>query len=252
MDQIRRLLATRTINAVGPALEYALQQPRCNHVLPTLDTLPATEVITALRSAMYAAEESRHLSDTALNPRRAEFAILRSRDGDAERPGWIAYLKRLQAAACQAGFDNGTAAGLAGAVHELVDNVDSHSDAIESGIVGYAYDQGRFEYVVGDSGIGVLASLHKNPQYRRLSDHGQALQTALTDGESRFGRGTGHGLGFRSIFVALAHLNGSLRFRSGDHRLQIDGNGPNLPAALLAQTVLYKGLIVSVVCRTLR
>jgi hypothetical protein len=78
-----------------------------------------------------------------------------------------------------------------------------------------------------------VAGRPRCPQHAALGDHSKALQSALTDGISRFGSDTGRGHGFRPIFLGLANLRGSLRFRSGDHALVIDGTSPSLMTAKL-------------------
>lgn len=50
---------------------------------------------------------------------------------------------------------------------------------------------GAFEFVIADLGVGILPSLRRRPLYAALSDHGKALESALTDGISRFGSDTG-------------------------------------------------------------
>lgn len=248
-DQIRRMLATRTIDAIGPAVEYALQYPRFSEVLPALEALPESDVTTALLSVLRCDDRSRHLRASSFDPLRVEFAMLGYRESAMDGAGWVAYLQRLKNAAKQGGFGDSTAKGLVGAVKELVENVDLHSETPDSGVIGYGFTDQSFEFVIADTGIGVLASLRRCTDYEHLADHGDALLTALTDGESRFGRKTNHGRGFRQLFVALAALYGSLRFRSGNHRLEIEGNSPNLPTSKVSQSVTYKGFMASVTCR---
>lgn len=142
------------------------------------------------------------------------------------------------------------AAGIVAAMHEMVDNVYRHSGQWKSGIVGYRWSKGEVEYVVADSGIGILASLRQHPNYVNISDHAAALQTALSDSESRFGRASGHGNGFRTVFLSLATLNGSLRFRSGDHSLEVNGVTPSLAKASIFQRLPLAGFVVTVTCRT--
>ena len=83
-----------------------------------------------------------------------------------------------------------------------------------------------------------------------MTDHGRALEAALTDGASRFGRNTGHGNGFRPIFLGLLNLSGDLRFRSGNHALTMQGTSPTLSTAQLAEKPMMDGFFVSVACRT--
>lgn len=162
---------------------------------------------------------------------------------------WVGFSLAAQKAAAAANFARPLPAQFAAALGELVSNIHEHSGALGSGIAAFAARNDEFEFVVADSGVGVLESLRTCPDYSNLTDHGRALQLALTKGVSRFGLKTGHGNGFQPIFVGLANLNGSLRFRSGDHALVIDGqNFVGIPAKL-AQKVNLTGLFASVVCR---
>ncbi|MFY9571740.1 MAG: hypothetical protein WAV20_10110 [Blastocatellia bacterium] len=106
----------------------------------------------------------------------------------------------------------------------------------------------EFEYVVADSGIGVLRSLRKNPHYAYLSEHAQALHTALQDGESRYGHNVGRGLGFRDLVKNIANRNSFLRFRSGDQGLMIDGT-QNPPVWYTRRSQSFNGLLISIVSR---
>jgi len=97
--------------------------------------------------------------------------------------------------------------------------------------------------------MGVLESLRTSLDYAALTDHGEALRLALTEGVSRFGPEGKRGNGFRPIFVGLANLSGSLRFRSGDHALVIDGQKIGAVAAKTAQKARFQGFLASVTCR---
>lgn len=250
-DGIRQVLASRPVAGIGPAIEYALQRSQYPAILPALESLPTSETTDALLQILRPASQSKQLHSTSFDPLSVEFAMLRHRDSALDGAGWTAYLQRLKNAVKRAGFSDSTAKGLVGAVKELAENVDLHSEAPESGVIGYAFADHLFEFAIADTGIGVLESLRRCPDYEQLADHGDALFTALTDGESRFGRTTNHGWGFRQLFVALASLYGSVRFRSGDHRLEIEGRSPNLPTATVAQTATYQGFMVAVSCRTI-
>ena len=91
-----------------------------------------------------------------------------------------------------------------------------------------------------------MESLQRSATYASLEDHGKALEEALKDGTSRFGNDGGHGYGFRPIFIGLTNLKGSLRFRSGDHALLMDGTSPNLTTAKLAQKPNIDGFFASI------
>jgi hypothetical protein len=72
----------------------------------------------------------------------------------------------------------------------------------------------------------------------------------LTDGMSCHGANVGRGHGFRPLFIGLANVRGSLRFRSGDHALVIDGTNPSLMTAKVGQKPFLKGLLISVACES--
>lgn len=134
------------------------------------------------------------------------------------------------------------------AMKELENNIHEHSDAVETGLLAFRAARGTFEFVAADLGIGVLSSLRRCADYSALSDHGEALRTALDDGTSRFGSASTRGHGFRPIFVGLMNLRGTLRFRSGDHGLIMDGTSPVLATAQLAQKPSIKGFFASIQC----
>jgi hypothetical protein len=188
------------------------------------------------------------LTDTSLKAKPFEFAKLH--DGSPKQQGlWRAFIGRLIDGAMQAGFDGDAGKGFAGAFGELQDNACQHSQAPQTALVGYRWDEGEFEMVIADSGIGILASIRSHPDYRNLNDHGEALKVALSSGETRFGRGSGHGTGFDTVFRSLASLRGTLRFRSGDHSLELDGMSPNLINPSLRQRMHFQGFLASIICR---
>jgi hypothetical protein len=59
----------------------------------------------------------------------------------------------------------------------------------------------------------------------------------------------GRGTGFSQLFKSLASLNASLRFRSGDHALSIDGKSPTLVTAKVAKKPRAVGFLTCVLCR---
>ena len=133
-------------------------------------------------------------------------ALRSGADGDSRL---TAFLMDAQRAARDVACLPGSAPGqLAAAMEELENNIHEHSGAAATGLVAFRAARGVFEFVVEDRGIGILASLRSCPSYAAVSDHGKALESALTDGISRFGSDTGRGHGFRPIFLGLANLHG--------------------------------------------
>jgi len=169
---------------------------------------------------------------------------------DEEPDDWHSFCTLLQKAAVGAGSPKTNAQELVAATRELVSNIYDHSKVPESGIAGFSAVENELEIVVADQGIGVLKSLRTAAEFQNLRDSGEALEAALTDGTSRFGKLSGHGGGFRNLFRGLLNLSGNLRFRSGDHSLQTSGISPGLPTARVSQQVQLSGFIVSATCKT--
>jgi hypothetical protein len=161
-----------------------------------------------------------------------------------------AFLMDAQRAAREvAELPGATPGQLAAAIEELENNIHEHSEAVDTGILAYRAVPGEFEFVAADRGIGILESLRQCPAFAALVDHGKALQSALAEGISRFGTHSGRGMGFRPIFIGLLDMYGSLRFRSGDHALIMDGTSPQLSTAQLAQKPVIDGFFASVLCQ---
>lgn len=146
------------------------------------------------------------------------------------------------------GLPGSTPGQLVAAMEELENNIHEHSEAPATGILAFRATPHVFEFVAADRGIGILRSLQGCSIFAGLDDHGMAIQLALSDGTSRFGSDSRRGHGFRPIFIGLANLQGSLRFRSGDHALLIDGTSPDLATAQLAQKPVIDGFFASIRC----
>jgi hypothetical protein len=177
----------------------------------------------------------------------SRLGAFRTKHGESNS-SWASFRVEAHKAVLSAGFTSQTAARLIGAMGEIVDNVTEHSQAATTGLVAFNARRESFEFIVADAGVGALASLQTNSEYAHLRDEGDALQCALTDGETRFGRAAGRGTGFSQLFKSLATLNASLRFRSGDHALTIEGKSPTLINALVAKKPRAVGFFTSVRC----
>ena len=185
-----------------------------------------------------------------LSPGDGRMGFMRSRQGSPQshedQVNFLMHAKR--AARLITGLPDSTAGQLVAAMEEFEGNIQEHSESVESGLLAYHAAGNVFEFVALDKGIGVLDSLRRCGTFADLASHGKALQMALTDGVSRFGLDSKRGHGFRPMFVGLANLRGSLRFRSGDCALTMDGTSPTLATAHLAQKVYLKGLFISASC----
>lgn len=223
--------------------------------------------------------EATHLSDAGLLPWHAWQAVsasvsglvaaLREADtfwsgpGALEETGFVRterwcdrYDRRLTVLLMRAkragqrvsGLSTQVSGQLAAAMGELESNIHEHAESPETGVVAYRAEAGAFEFVVSDRGVGVMESLRSNAQYAGITDAGVALRAALTEGVSRHGTGSGRGFGFKPIFTGLLDLYGELRFRSGDHAVTMDGVGPAVATARVAQKAPLRGFFASVRC----
>lgn len=174
------------------------------------------------------------------------FVRVRRKHTDDTHLPWVQFRYEFQRALTEAGFTKQWAKQIVGSIGELEDNIHTHSDATHTGLIVYMVRNGELECVVRDYGIGVLDSLRQCDDYNFLNDHGSALQIALTDGNSRYGQSSGRGWGFHDLFVGLVNSNAQLRFRSGDHLLSIQGDKPELAAAVIRQRAYGKGLLIAI------
>jgi hypothetical protein len=167
---------------------------------------------------------------------------------EVEDARWVAFCRRLMDAGQKAGLPKGFSQGLAGTFEEMTSNILEHSERPGSGLVGYQWREGEFEYVVADAGVGVLESLKQHADYSWLLDSGQALEVAVCDGESRYGREAHRGTGFHNLLYNIANRNSYVRFRSGDHSYTIDGT--QTPSLKKTQSCSpFQGFLISIISR---
>jgi len=183
-------------------------------------------------------------------PRTESAGILKVSDGRTDEATWLSFVSTAQKAAIKVGFSRAVALQLVAALEELVDNVEVHSRRKDTGYAAFRAAGNRFDFVVSDRGIGALKSFRECKEFSALLDHGDALQLALTDGYSRYGSGTQHGNGFRPLFTGLSNLSGSLRFRTGDHALTINGRNPRSIPWTKASKPKISGFFASISCST--
>lgn len=245
------VLPMLSVNDIGPLVELLLYVRSDRPLIPSLDRLPQFKRVLALHQALEPNRRGRpvYLDDERTG--RSVGFLATSHRSQAGLP-WDDFCLKARIAGGQAGLDPTEARALIGALIEIEENVHLHSERVDDGIVGFSASPGRFEVVVGDSGIGVLQSLRSHPDYVALADTGTALRLALENGHSRYGRNSGHGLGFNALFIGLAALNAELRFRSDDHALTISGAGPSLVSATTLQRPPVQGFVASVVCTPLQ
>jgi anti-sigma regulatory factor (Ser/Thr protein kinase) len=241
-------LASRHVGRVGPLVELLLLDRE--GTLP-LSALPDCQTLHTLSAALSTANACRGIyrsSDTA-----TVGFITAGRDtitlDPEEELRWVAFRQKAQQAA-ELSLPKPIAQGLMGAMTEIEDNIHLHSGRPNTGIVAFRGSAAEFEFVVADSGVGMLASLRSSPDYASLDDAGKALRLALQDGTSRLSHvEQNRGYGFRNLFRNLASLNGELRFRSDDQAVTIEGIGPELVKSTLRQKTPVQGFAATIVCR---
>jgi hypothetical protein len=229
-------------NRVGPIVEYELFRRHNRPELPPLHAYCDSPIVQYI-AKLLDGQSSQHANLSLQSTVADTVGIPPSLGADA---AWTAFVKRAEATARAVGFTDSVSAGLAGAIRELADNVIQHSEASASGIAAFARVADRFEYVVADSGIGMLASLRRAPEFRSLRDDLEALPLAVTPGVSRHGRSVGYGYGYRAVFLPLRAAYGSVRLRSGRAVLQMAGAGPRPVQGRCSQRPYHQGVAVSV------
>lgn len=157
-------------------------------------------------------------------------------------------INRLKRLSIGAGFSNDHSGKFLAAIDELWSNVVDHSQRSDTGYIAFSLEPCRFEFVVADFGVGVLASLKSNPAYAHLTDHGRAIELILSEGVSRYYTENGHGFGFRPLFVGLANIARGLRFRSGDHCREVIRTGDGPPSSRTYELARLPGFFCSVIC----
>ena len=162
---------------------------------------------------------------------------------------WFKFVQSVKDAVKTAGFPHESEGLFAAGIGELVNNIAEHS---ERGCTGYvvlsAVENGVFEFVVADKGIGVLESLRTNPNYSAVSDSGMALEEILKPGVSRHINEADRGNGFKNVVNGLANLGNTMRFRSGDHaRVYARSDLANLKVHT-AQKSRVEGFLITVNC----
>ena len=236
------------VSAIGPLVEFALLAATNPMVFPPLADVSPSQPSTDLCAILACDWETQHDKTTSQDSRPWEFSRVPPKVSVSD-PYWVAFVQRVRHAATAAGFDRDTARKLVGSFYELADNIWEHSDAPKTGLVGYRRVIGRFEFVIGDTGIGVVASLNKKPEFAHLTDAGTALEIALTLADTPYGRRTGRGSGYRNMLASLLDLSGHVRVRSGDHGLRMTGSELAFACATTFQAAQFQGFFQAVECR---
>lgn len=229
---------------IGPLVELTMGSRQQAHQYSEVRI--AGEFAISLRQALESGQPfGGELRDVA-----GVFPLGKENPVNVVRGSWDQWTVHAENTAKAHGLNAQLVASLMGAMVEIQDNVYEHSDAPETGLVAFAITSASFEFVVADSGVGVLRTLRQNSQFSGIQDSGAALQEVIKDGVSRFPSESGRGHGFNQLFRALVGCNAEIRFRSGDHALTMRPTSDALHGkSTLAQLAPLNGLTVSVFYR---
>lgn len=223
---------------------------------PMLPMLPSAiaqskmgRAIAEVRSPIGLWTSERQNSEPALmTPQAYEFIVLAINE-DMTGSRWREFGCRFAMSAKSVGFQWQKALEISAAMQEMADNAVYHSESSTGILVGYEAVQNYAACVIADLGIGVLESLRSNERYQHLTAHVDAIETALKPGESRYGYGKG-GTGFASVFKYVAEARGTLRFRSGEAFVSLDGQDEHADRTIIRSVAFRPGLQVSICCRS--
>ncbi|MGE0054465.1 MAG: ATP-binding protein [Hyphomicrobium sp.] len=223
---------------LGPLIEW-------QHGLPTAKTGPNGWLQLREFSSML---ENLATKEKWFAPGAADHGFVTARAIANCHTNWTDFAMRAKRAATANGFTADEAGRLVAAVGEFHSNILEHSGRADTGYLVFDASPGSFEFVVADSGIGVLQSLRSHPHYGSLQDGGTALELALSEGVSRHYDQKDRGFGFRPLFVGLANVSRFMRFRSADHSREVSRADNGSISAVTRQNSQLRGFLCSVRC----
>ncbi len=232
-------------------LEYGCARWHCPSLppLPTpITSSPLGRSLSEVRSELGLRATGRQKPPPrTITPEAQEFFVLEGHDPTSGQD-WGEFLVRFRQSAKNVGFPLEKAKGLAAALGEMADNAVLHANAPVGVLVGYQAVGGAAVCCVADVGDGVLKSLTSHSAYSHIQTHKEAVRAALRRGVSRFGPGQG-GLGFYQVFKALAAMSGTLRFRSGEGCVVMDGTEFEADKGEESYALFRPGFQVTICCR---
>lgn len=232
-------LSTVQPGSFGPLIELVWRRTYDGSV-PELTNLAITRRAQVLAEAL-----SSNQMGYAVNGQSAAAAIRVTWDHSKSEERLYEFCSLAQAAAERIGIHRKTAVQLVGTIQEFEDNIHEHSHRSASGLVAFSASKGEFEFVVADEGVGVLKSLQSSAAHLGIGTHSDALLGVAVDGLTRHGAGSGHGGGFRQLYVSLYSLNSTIRLRTGNAILVIDGQRKETE---LRDSLNIPGFIISTAC----
>jgi hypothetical protein len=238
-------LQTDHVNVLGPIVELAVMALRSRVWSSIAKTTLPVGIATPMRIS-----RSRRLETvtTELDSSNIGFMSLSAIDSNTFTRHLLNFDIHARRAMRFNRNVNQSRALICGALGEMVDNVYEHSQATDSGIVGFIGNEKYLDICVGDAGIGVLSSLKLNPAYAYLADAGMALSLAIEDGISRYpisAGGEGRGHGFSTLFRGLNSLDADVRLRTGNYALEISGRNSLERVPRISEKAHLRGFVLS-------
>jgi hypothetical protein len=132
------------------------------------------------------------------------------------------------------------------ALSAMCENGVLHAKCSDGILAGYRLKTDSVLFSVADTGRGVLGSLKTNPHYSNLIHHVDALREALKFGVSCTDTG---GTGFYQVFKALTGQHGTIRFRTGNACITMDGRNFQEDLGNITYPETMQGFQVTVCCR---
>jgi anti-sigma regulatory factor (Ser/Thr protein kinase) len=261
VEELQQLAATgRDVEQVVAGLMSAtlpgvMEYGVLRSTIPGIPDLPSAIQTSAIGRALQLVRTPLGLRNTGqqrqpprnMTANEFEFFVLEGSDAQ-ETQDWNEFLVRYRQSAAAVGFEMPQAIQLGAALHEMADNAVNHSEATDGILVGYHAVRGKAICCIADIGIGVLASLTQCAAYNYLTTHRDAVRLSLQNGVSRHGPNQG-GLGFNQVFKSLAAAYGTLRFRSGQGCVTMDGRDLDCDQGEESFVVDRAGFQVTICCR---
>lgn len=173
--------------------------------------------------------------------------VLHRRPGHDSDAATNDFADTFRAQLVAAGVVTTAALRLAGALHELLTNVDEHAGDGVDGLGAYEVLGREAWMVVADSGRGVLGGYQASPLADKPADAEQALKWAVIEHRSRTGDPT-RGTGFQTVIQSMRSLDGCVRVRSDEASIELEQEADRSRFLLREQGKL-RGFVVSVLLR---
>ncbi|TFZ08939.1 hypothetical protein [Ramlibacter humi] len=219
---------------------------------PYVEALVLRKTIGALSFDRRGGERHELLSKAAKNDVAAAYspglgAFFLGEAGVKAANNSLLFGESLARAVSEAGLTGAASSLLKGATVELLTNVHEHAGPNARGIGLYEVFEGGVAVCVADAGQGIVAGyVSANPGLSGLTAE-QALIKALVEHKSRL-PDQGRGTGYKTVANAMRSLDATLRVRSGDASLEIEGH-PDDAEWLSREQVELRGFVVSLALR---